>query len=72
MPEPTKVPGDPAEVIDIVNPKGEGARIRERDFPAWSAKGFVRGTKYPSGDQSSAPATDPATPPADTGDGKDG
>lgn len=72
MPDPVKVPGDPAEVIDVVNAKGEGARIRERDFPAWSAKGFVRGTTFPSGDQSSAPPPAETTPPADTGDGKDG
>jgi hypothetical protein len=53
MSDQTKVPGDPTDVIDIVNAKGEGARIRERDFPEWAAKGFVR--VVPSASQAPIP-----------------
>lgn len=64
MPEP-KTPGNPNEVIDVVNAKGEGARIREKDFEAWSAKGFVRGTTFPTPAAPADPATGGTPPPAD-------
>lgn len=64
--EPT--PGNPAEVIDIVNANGEGARIRERDFEAWSAKGFVRGLTYPAPTPPPVPPA-PSDPPANPNGG---